>query len=70
MKEKEKKQSKQHIQSLAELCIYEIYENKFLIIFCIYSEQIKIFFLQKISGFFYSIKFQKKYFSKISNILI
>lgn len=31
MKEKEKKQSKQHIQSLAELCIYEIYENKFLI---------------------------------------
>ena len=30
MKEKEKKQSKQHIQSLAELCIYEIYENKFL----------------------------------------
>ena len=31
MKEKEKKQSKQHIQSLAELCVYEIYENKFLI---------------------------------------
>ena len=31
MKEKEKKQSKQHIQSLAELCIYEIYQNKFLL---------------------------------------
>ena len=30
MKEKEKKQSKQHIQSLAELCINQIYENKFL----------------------------------------
>ena len=31
MKEREKKQSKQHIQSLAELCIYEIYQNKFLL---------------------------------------
>ncbi len=30
MNEKEKKQSKQHIQSLAELCINQIYENKFL----------------------------------------
>ena len=31
MEEREKKQSKQHIQSLAELCIYEIYQNKFLL---------------------------------------
>ena len=31
MKEREKKQSKQHIQSLAELCIYVIYQNKFLL---------------------------------------
>ena len=30
MKEKEKKQSKKKIQSLAELCINKIYENKFL----------------------------------------
>ena len=30
MKEREIKQSKQQIQSLAELCIYELYRNKFL----------------------------------------
>ena len=30
MEELEKKHSKEHIQSLAELCIYEIYKNKFL----------------------------------------
>ena len=31
MKEKKIKQSKKQIQSLAELCINKIYENKFLV---------------------------------------